>query len=47
MDSKNIYIACSVMLQKAEWDKANNKNEWSFVGDGSEFQLKNGARKYK
>ncbi len=27
------------MLRKAEWEKAKNENEWSFVGDGAEFQL--------
>ena len=27
------------MLQKAEWEKGNNGNEWSFIGDGEGFQL--------
>lgn len=27
------------MLRKAVWEKAKNENEWSFVGDGAEFQL--------
>ena len=38
MDSKNIYIACSVMLRKAEWEKINGESEWSYVGDGDEFK---------
>ena len=41
MDSKNIFIACSVMLRKAEWEKPKNQNEWSFVGDGDGFQVDN------
>jgi hypothetical protein len=39
MDSKNIFIACSAMLRKAEWEKPKNNNEWSFVGDGARFLL--------
>jgi hypothetical protein len=38
MDSKNIFIACSVMLRKAEWEKIKGENEWSYVGDGAEFK---------
>ena len=37
MDPKNIFIACSAMLRKAEWEKAKNDNEWSFVGDKRDF----------
>jgi len=39
MDSKNIFIACSVMLQKAEWEKIKGENEWSFVGDSANFKI--------
>jgi len=27
------------MLRKAEWEKANNDNEWSFVGDKKDFHF--------
>lgn len=27
------------MLRKAEWENTNNENEWSYVGDGAEFQI--------
>ena len=40
MDSKNIYIACSVMLRKVEWEKVNCNNEWKYVGEGLEFKSK-------
>ena len=36
MDSKNIHIACCHMKGKIEWEKAKG-NEWSFVGEGSDF----------
>ncbi len=37
MDSKNIYIATSHMKSKIDWEMTSG-NEWSFVGDGSNFK---------
>lgn len=37
MDSKNIYIGCIAMMQKAEWEKVKEDNEWRFVGEGQDF----------
>ena len=37
MDSKNIHIACCHMKGKIEWEKTSG-NEWSFVGEGSDFK---------
>ncbi|MEP1151197.1 MAG: hypothetical protein ABJH08_05660 [Balneola sp.] len=34
MDSKNIFIACSAMLQKVQWDKASEDSEWYYIGEG-------------
>lgn len=39
MDSKNIYIACIAMMQKAEWETVKEGNEWRFVGEGQDFLL--------
>ena len=39
MDSKNIYIACMAMMQKAQWEKVKENNEWRFVGEGQDFLL--------
>ncbi|MBO6573110.1 MAG: hypothetical protein JJ958_11790 [Balneola sp.] len=38
MDSKNIFIACSAMLQKAVWDKVSVDSEWYYLGEGEEFK---------
>ena len=37
MDSKNICIATSHMKSKIDWEMTSG-NEWSFVGDGSDFK---------
>lgn len=37
MDAKNIYIACSHMRAKVNWEK-HLGNEWSFIGDGAGFK---------
>lgn len=34
MDSKNIFIACSAMLEKADWAKVSNDSEWYYAGEG-------------
>lgn len=39
MDSKNIYIGCTAMMRKAEWEKLGDGNEWQCVGEGSDFLL--------
>lgn len=39
MDSKNIYIGCNAMMQKVEWGKLKDNNEWQFVGGGKDFLL--------
>lgn len=39
MDSKNIYIACIAMMQKTEWEKVKEGNDWRFVGEGQDFLL--------
>lgn len=38
MDAKNIYIATSHMKSKIDWKKSSG-NEWSFVGEGSDFKV--------
>ena len=37
IDAKNIYIACSHMCAKMNWEK-NLGNEWSYIGDGASFK---------
>lgn len=37
MDSKNIFISCSAMLQKADWEKVSDDSEWYYIGEGEKL----------
>lgn len=34
MDSRTIYMACSAMIRKVEWQQGQGQGEWRLVGEG-------------
>ncbi|MFV1885402.1 MAG: hypothetical protein ACMZ7B_13010 [Balneola sp.] len=40
MDSKNIFIASTALIDKAEWKKQSDNSEWYYIGEDEDFDLK-------
>jgi len=39
VDSKNIFIACSFMLDKVDWEPQSKESEWYYFGEGKKLKL--------